>query len=85
MACQRCGQCCYSYSIGIPKNDDIRRWFTYHGLIVRDMDEESMGVLGHSRCEMLLFTDDARTACAVYENRPGLCAEFLCPRAKEET
>ena len=85
MACTRCGACCFPYTIGMPADEDARRWFTFHGLIVRDLDDERMAIFGHANCEMLLRNGDGTTSCAVYENRPAICRGFYCKDAREET
>ena len=82
MACKRCGQCCFSYSIGLEIDEDIRKWLTYHGLVIRDLADDRMGIMGHSRCEMLQFESNGMTSCAVYQQRPAICAQYLCPGAQ---
>jgi Fe-S-cluster containining protein len=69
----------------MPSNEDARRWFTYHGLIVRDLNEEQMAIFGHANCEMLLRNADGTTSCAVYSTRPEICKVFLCKDARSES
>lgn len=83
MSCKRCGTCCFPYTIAMAADEDARKWFTYHGLIIRDLDDKSMGIFGHVKCEMLVFNDDGTTSCAVYSNRPEICQKFMCKEAKE--
>lgn len=85
MSCTRCGACCFPYAIGMDPDEDARRWLTYHGLILQDMEDGRMAIFGHSRCEMLVMNEDGTTSCAVYSNRPAICQKYLCKTAKEET
>ena len=83
MTCLKCGQCCFPYSLAIDENHDIARWLTYHGVMVRESGQGRMSINGHYRCEMLRFEADGTTACAVYNDRPEICAEYLCHRAQD--
>jgi Fe-S-cluster containining protein len=85
MSCKRCGECCFPYSIGLDRDDNARRWLTYHGLIVHDVSDERMVLRGHSRCEMLQFDSAGLASCAVYSDRPQICVDFICARAKTES
>jgi len=83
MSCLRCGECCLPYQIKMDAGDDARRWLTYHGLTVRDIDENSMLLMGQSLCFMLVFNKDGTTSCGCYQDRPEICKQYLCKRAKE--
>jgi Fe-S-cluster containining protein len=85
MTCLRCGECCFPYSVSIAREDNSRRWLTYHGIIVREASDDRMVITGHSRCEMLQFGSDGKASCAVYSDRPTICQNFLCGRAQQES
>ena len=82
MSCKRCGQCCFPYSLRIDYDPEVYRWFSYHGAIVQQLGDKHMAILSHSKCGMLVFNEDGTTGCAVYPDRPAVCREYVCERAK---
>ena len=85
MSCKRCGECCFPYAIRIDYEPDVYRWFSYHGAIVQQVSDSQMAIYGHSKCGMLKFDPDGTTSCAVYNDRPSVCAEYVCARALKES
>jgi len=82
MACTRCGECCFPYAFAVDLDDEARRWLTYHGLIIKKMDDGKRALFGNSKCGMLYFNDDGTTGCGCYADRPTVCREYLCDKAK---
>ena len=75
----------FPYSLALDRDDDAYRWLVYHGLVVQEISDTRMALHGHSRCAMLITTPDGKTACAVYDDRPEICAGYFCTRALKES
>jgi Fe-S-cluster containining protein len=96
MACKRCGQCCNTvfFILGSIKVDadeqEFSRYVSYHRCDVRRVDlgdggAEALGVKMPLVCEHLRYNPKTGlSSCAIYENRPKVCRDFLCEAAKEE-
>jgi len=91
MACNRCGRCCMNPVVALhnlPVNGDkkeIGRWLQGHGVQIMKMDngkEEVLAIQFNSICGHLAFEGN-QTACRIYENRPVICREHICERAKD--
>lgn len=91
--CRRCGRCCTSANIRLPgisitDETGFARWLAFHRCDVQDREvggEKGISVRIPILCTRLGEAEDGTFFCKDYENRPGICREYLCKRAKEET
>jgi Fe-S-cluster containining protein len=83
MTCLKCGECCFPYGLSIDYDPDTYRFYSYHGMIIKEAGDKML-IYWRSPCSMLLFKDDGTTACGVYADRPEICRGYTCKRAKQE-
>ena len=86
--CQRCGHCCkgvfLNFGMGHAANEkereaaqDFLRWASFHeDVTVKWIDEDTAEVAYNSPCRHLIFVEDGKAGCAVYEDRPEICRNF---------
>ena len=88
--CNRCGDCCRDFFIGLlinpdenPKfTEDEMRWFNYHEKTEAVMDTDSDGnpikkIKIKLKCKNLIENPDGTTSCKIYPNRPDwFCKQF---------
>lgn len=74
--CVRCGACCKYFVCSLLATKDINHYLTLHGCYEIHRNEWEIS----SYCNAL----DSNGSCAIYQNRPKVCKEFL-PGSKECT
>jgi Fe-S-cluster containining protein len=92
MACRRCGMCCARPSIVIESwelDDNGRQmaefWAMHHVEVKIVPGVKGVVMQFPLTCENLDYDDEEGVAiCRIYENRPKICREYLCPAAQEE-
>lgn len=84
MACTRCGKCCRTYAIAMHRDEDYGRFLAYHGLCLRAREGGGMEVYGESKCRHLKSDAKGRYRCAIYDDRPKICRDWLCDDARKE-
>ena len=93
MMCKQCGTCCSSAFlalVNVPADDDnqeIARWLKYHGcepMRYPGGNGEVLAVKIPIPCEHLSSDPGTGQAvCLIYENRPKVCINYFCKKAKE--
>lgn len=78
MPCQRRGKCCKEFSIALPFDTELVRFYRYHGVTVRRRSETVMELFFAARC--MHYRDDR---CVIYEDRPTICRDYLCEEARK--
>ena len=93
--CLRCGLCCISADVLLEKITaenkvfvmDRLRWFNLHrcdSMIITHKDGSQQGLLSIPLiCRNLSQDKGGKYFCKDYANRPKVCKDFLCARAKE--
>lgn len=95
MSCQQCGMCCMTADVSwrdMTKESEANvldqlRWLNLHRcdtMIVTRGDKKQAVLRIPILCRMLDQNKDGKFFCKDYENRPVLCREFACDRAKQE-
>jgi len=79
MACQRCGECCRKVGFIVQPQKKMLDLLVAHGLI-KDGDKQLKLTVWHD-CQHLVW-DGEFASCAIYDDRPEFCSDFLCPRAR---
>lgn len=83
MPCDRCGTCCkqvvFSTMLGEDGEDTLKFW-RLHNLEFL-VSEGRAGAFFRIKCD---WYDNLNGACLHYDDRPKMCRDFLCNRAKEE-
>ena len=91
MPCHRCGECCitaFFISSADPDRDEkeLSKWYAYHRCQAYRVPSENgrslMGVKIPLVCAHLDRVD-GQWGCGIYETRPVICRDYLCPAAKE--
>lgn len=75
--CQKCGLCCTQFIIQFKPPERMLELLRKH-FNREDLDKIQLKV--HHRCAYL----DENNRCRIYEERPPICREFLCARAREK-
>lgn len=86
MACLRCGNCCLSVGIGLgalvedrsEEAADVRRFHELHGFRYQ---KDGRNMLIQARCDALAMAD-GKAVCVIYADRPAICREYLCAKAR---
>ena len=92
--CKRCGHCCTSAFFALtdrPADEDnleLARWISYHGCEVMkyhsaQVNKEVLSIRIPIVCQHLKRENGVYT-CAIYENRPKVCRDYLCKDAMNE-
>ena len=98
MACKRCGQCCTRMTFimggmkidGGPDVESFVRYVRAHRVDTRwiKTSEEGTPVLAVQvplNCTHLIHDEQTGLcSCAIYEDRPEICRQYLCPAARED-
>ena len=92
--CTQCGNCCIQCDIRWEEITDTNksvimdrlRWLQLHRCDTQIMSFENGQKFGLLRipltCSALDMGKDGKFFCKIYDTRPQLCKDFLCPRAK---
>ena len=91
--CLRCGICCSSAFLAlnnVPIDHDeqeIARWLSYHGcepMKYPTPEGEVLAVKIPMPCKHLASEPEGgKTGCLIYGNRPNVCREYLCKKARD--
>lgn len=90
MGCLRCGVCCkqtFFVLRDVPVEQDereIAKWAMYHGVKVMRYGIDGVDYLAVSLpgvCRYLI-EKDGEFSCAIYRQRPKVCQDYFCDRAK---
>lgn len=93
MACRRCGQCCNKALIILsdcklenPIYRDMARWYSYHHCEVKIDDRDGgMAINIPLVCQHLIYdTKSGMAFCAIYDDRPDICKDYLCEAAERD-
>lgn len=91
MGCVRCGHCCTRVTFlgfNLPTSagkEDMARYLRFHYLETYFYGDNDLAVVVPTRCKHLRYVIDGGkkfAACAIYDNRPQACVEYLCPLAR---
>jgi len=89
--CRRCGTCCdktFIFLRDVLSKDDswgVKKYFDAHKIknITRIMDNiEYFILILPNSCEHLIKNESGICSCAIYDNRPEICKNYFCERAK---
>ena len=93
VGCVRCGRCCSSAFLALTNvpadqdEQDLARWLLYHGcepMRYPTPEGDVLAVKIPLPCKHLAREPrGGKTSCLIYENRPKVCREYLCEKAKE--
>lgn len=89
MTCKRCGQCCVGASFTIDKSvtdlTELAKWMQLHFCGIDEVrDGEAIRIRIPLTCSQLSFNYDTGEAfCHIYEDRPKLCRDYMCKRARD--
>ena len=90
MACLRCGQCCLQPSFTLQDVGDdpleFGKWYELYGCEVRKAsvgEHNVLTVLLPLKCKHLVMRD-GQYGCGSYDDRPRICSDYLCPRARDD-
>ena len=87
MACKRCGRCCLYTKITLPNTEDGidgSKWIQLHGCEIKHSKNE-LAVIVPAICDHLYFDPKEGFACGIYNDRPKICRNYLCDKAKKES
>lgn len=82
MACQRSGECCRKVGFTVKPAKYMLDLLVAHGLV--EEGREQLQLMVWHDCQHLEW-DGEYALCAIYEDRPDFCKDFMCPRAKGAT
>ena len=97
MSCKRCGMCCATADVTwreiTPETEakvlDQLKWLGLHRcdttVITYPSGKKNAILRIPTFCRMLDQNKDGTFFCKDYRNRPNLCKEFMCARAKQGT
>lgn len=77
--CCGCGKCCNEYRLEMPYDPEMARFYTYHGGRIIPAGKGKMWVDFQDRCVNYL---GPTKGCRIYEQRPKICRDYLCDRAR---
>ncbi len=91
--CLRCGTCCSSAFFALMNvsiEDDaqeLARWMSYFGcepMKYPTSEGEVLAVKIPMPCKHLAREPESgKMGCLIYENRPNVCREYLCKKARD--
>ena len=87
--CNRCGQCCNTYSFWLTNrsfDDDskeIKRLIEYHNCIPMKNAKGELGIKIPMTCIHLRWDGD-KSSCAVHDDKPVVCKEYCCEKIIRE-
>lgn len=81
MGCDRCGRCCKELVFPLGGDAEWMRKLTEFLEFTRP--EVFGGVPGGLRIRVNCQHLDAAGACLIYDQRPEICRDFLCRKAKQ--
>lgn len=78
MACDRCGKC--EGRVGFTITPDYADFVRLHGIPVSE-EQGELKVIIAAPCD---WYDPINKLCKNYEQRPKICREYLCEKARRE-
>ena len=84
--CQRCGDCCNTYSFWLTNrsyDDDpkeIRKLIEYHNCEPMKNKKGELGIKIPMTCIHLRFID-GKSSCHIHREKPVVCQEYYCEKA----
>jgi len=81
MVCLKCARCCEEFTFEI--SGDNKEWINQLGVFIKLTRPQLMSLENSilkfkAPCQYL-----DKGKCTIYENRPEICKNFLCKKAKE--
>lgn len=77
--CIRCGDCCRKYALNLNLGEPMTELLTAH----YGKPQNSIRVRVKHDCQHLRFDENGQSECAIYEERPAICRNFLCQPAQD--